>query len=873
MPPMPEVMNALLWWLILSAIGVAAFPIAQILFRFLPDRGYAFSRPLGLLLMLYAFWLLGTAHLVPNNTLGAVIVLLILAAVSGRIASRNRRGLQAYLRRNWGFILAVEAVWAGTFVLWGLVRSHTAAIAHTEQPMDFAILNGILHSPHFPPHDPWSAGQSISYYYGGYLIAAMLTHLTGIASSVTYNLSLITTAAMAAAGVFGLAYSLILGISPKAHPAGAMMGGVLAVVMLLFMGNLEGALEFLRVNGLAGEGFFSWVGIDGLTEGGGATWYPTENWWWWRATRVINTFVNGQGIDYTITEFPAFSFLLGDMHPHVMALPFGLLALGLSLNVLRSRSSLGLGWLQRHPWEGLVLAVLFGSLGFINTWDLPTFMAVLLGALLLRTALARSRGDNASYISALGLWAVLLIGAVMLYALFYLGLGTQANGALPVRRVMTRPIHFLIVLGPLLLPNLILLSVIAWRTLRSGTARPKVSSPRPDLAVPGAVALADQDASPAAGMPVDARPRVGALWLLALPLAPFLLWAAVELFLGATGDTRLLGASHPASLGASFLAVGTRFWHILPLVVITSLALGVMARAQAKRLLPTLPPAEVLPLVALTEVRRRPAPDIPTQNTSVLFALLLILAAFGLAMGAELFRIADFFDNRMNTVFKFYYQIWMLLTVAGAAGLFWVFGSGTLPRMPRVARTTVAGAASLAVAGLLAGLAFLPPAVLEKTGNLSRAATLDGLAEVRQNDQAEYEAVRWLLEHSRPGDVLIEGVPVNGDQPAGDYDAGAGRMAQRTGLPTVLGWPGHEHQWRGGSYEPMSLRFRNVETVFRTGSPEEINRVLDTYRVRYVIVGEPERRHYGTGVASRFDGVAGVAFQSGGVLILERSAR
>ena len=122
----------------------------------------------------------------------------------------------------------------------------------------------------------------------------------------------------------------------------ALLFGAFGAFLLLFVGNLVGALEFLRANDLGSAGFWRWIGVDGLTaSSAGSTWYPSEHYWWFRDTRVINTFVGGQGVDYTITEFPFFSFLLGDLHPHVMSLPFVLLALGLSYNVLRSPVALG----------------------------------------------------------------------------------------------------------------------------------------------------------------------------------------------------------------------------------------------------------------------------------------------------------------------------------------------------------------------------------------------------------------------------------------------------------------------------------------------------------------------------------------------------
>ena len=70
--------------------------------------------------------------------------------------------------------------------------------------MDFAFLNASTRAAYFPPEDPWLQGHGISYYYFGYLIMGMLTKLTGIHSSIAYNLSLALIPAMAAAGAFGL---------------------------------------------------------------------------------------------------------------------------------------------------------------------------------------------------------------------------------------------------------------------------------------------------------------------------------------------------------------------------------------------------------------------------------------------------------------------------------------------------------------------------------------------------------------------------------------------------------------------------------------------------------------------------------------------
>ena len=61
---------------------------------------------------------------------------------------------------------------------------------------------------------------------------------------------------------------------------------------------------------------------------------PERFFWWWRASRVItDRDLLGNAVE-VIDEFPFFSFLLGDMHPHVLGLPFVLLAVGLALALL-----------------------------------------------------------------------------------------------------------------------------------------------------------------------------------------------------------------------------------------------------------------------------------------------------------------------------------------------------------------------------------------------------------------------------------------------------------------------------------------------------------------------------------------------------------
>jgi uncharacterized membrane protein len=90
----------------------------------------------------------------------------------------------------------------------------------------------------------------------------------------------------------------------------------------------------------------------------------------------------------------------------------------------------------------------------------------------------------------------------------------------------------------------------------------------------------------------------------------------------------------------------------------------------------------------------------------------------------------------------------------------------------------------------------------------------------------------------------------------------------------VLGWPGHESQWRGGSTE-MGSRENDIRTLYCTRSWDEAKAILDRYLIRYVFVGDLERTSYnldtcGTGLfQAKFDSNMKTAFQQGNVTIYE----
>ena len=258
-------------------------------------------------------------------------------------------------------MLVYEGLFLAVFALWAVFKAYNPEIAYTEKPMEVAFLNAILRSDRFPPLDPWLSGFSISYYYFGYLLVALLTRLSGVPSSIAYNLAVPLLMALTVTGAF----SVVLQPGRRVQPASDARRRAAPSRGRTWRWRAwaPSSWRSWATGGPAGAAARQGPGQRRLLEVAGhqgpgrgapqyATWYPSDGgWWWWRASRVINDTVLGVHREI-IDEFPYFSFMLADLHPHVLALPFTLLALALALNLLRSPAepadALPLGW---HGWR------------------------------------------------------------------------------------------------------------------------------------------------------------------------------------------------------------------------------------------------------------------------------------------------------------------------------------------------------------------------------------------------------------------------------------------------------------------------------------------------------------------------------------------
>ncbi|HEY85205.1 MAG TPA: hypothetical protein G4N96_08870, partial [Chloroflexi bacterium] len=235
------------------------------------------------------------------------------------------------------------------------------------------------------------------------------------------------------------------------------------------------------------------------------------------------------------------------------------------------------------------------------------------------------------------------------------------------------------------------------------------------------------------------------------------------------------------------------------------------------------------------------------------FVLILLLMGLLLPLSVEFAFLRDLFNNRMNTVFKFYFQAWILLALASAFGVYYV--NQALRGVGRAVWQV------LVAVMVLGGLVYPVLAIPNKANNFQAKPTLDGIAWVANQHPDDYAAIQWLRQNAPPDAIILE-------RPGKSYRYHS-RMSALTGRPTLLGWDFHEAQWRG-NYDEQSLRQPDIEMLYNGLDPATTLTLLDKYAITYVIVGPLEKEIYSLKGLLKFEQFLDVAFERGNVTIYRR---
>ncbi len=841
----------LVWWVLMQALGWLALPIAMRIFRWLPDRGYSFSKALGLLLTSYFLWV-GASTTLLNNDLGGILFsAVLLVALSAWFYLRCKGSiipdLRSFLREKYKLVITVEAVFTVALVGWAIFRAYVPykiEPAGGEKFMETAFQNAILHSEHFPPLDPWLSGFAISYYYYGYVMLSMLTQLSSAVSGVAFDLYDSLLFALTMVGAFGVVYNLVAYSlharrkqgDPDAPSRPPLVAGILGGVLVTLMGNLEGLLESLHARGVLPASFWNWIDIPGApalaADKVPGSWYPGDIYlWWWRASRVLadKNFVGQNMGVQPIDEFPAFSFILGDNHPHVLALPFVLLAIGLALNIFIRQvqkaqfdpdpgeephpASTRAWWnpvafALDHDWLLFVFsALILGSLGFLNTWDLPIYLAVVVLAYGLAQAMVQGHLSWAivARSAVLGLGLGLLSG--VLYIFFYFSFSSQASGILPYVFPPTRLPQYLVMFGTFIFLLTCFLAISLHKQAQRGEDWARLWK--------SAFTWWWRILLICIGL------FLAILLLIALVL--FVLNPAPDTPLGATLSMVLGGLSLKEAFATSLMDRLRDPWLMIALSALLALAVANVG--------------------SLLRQRHSPGESGTTATPAAInsdgFVYMLIFTGLALTLVVEFVYLRDSFGVRMNTVFKFYYQGWVMMGIASAYAIWWL-----LDRLERPLGRALFSIATIVL--IVLGLVYTVMAIPSRAGEFADAPNLDGASGIAQANPDDWAAIQWLDANAETGlpagtvPVILEApsVTVSDSYRGGSYTY-TGRISTFTGLPTLLGWASHEAQWRG-NYDEQSARAPIIATIYTTSNGQVMLDLLHQWDVSYVILGQTE---------------------------------
>lgn len=637
-------------------------------------------------------------------------------------------------------------------------------------------------------------------------------------------------------------------------------------------------------------------------------------WWWWPYSRVVKDLdLTGNSIGtQPIAEVPQFSFILSDNHPHVLSLPFTFLIIGLAISLALRRNAL-------QPWEVVLYGIICGGLIFANAWDAVYLLVVIAAEALrrlMRNGTGRLYGWN-KFVQVVTLQEdternILLAGPVFLGVLvFFIWQGIAAPNTFWLLSFLVQ----IIVAAAITIPATLIINWLMDDNDWAGVAR---------LAIwlilsfyvfylPWITSFASQANGffPNVVYPTRSQQfflQFGIFYLLIVPLIVIEVIQARRRLNWVTIMTivligLLLLFTVPV-LSALFInwqcpIVGEKWGQVERFAEWSCQArdsllggydsqssLTLAGNVVRRRLLAS--PSEILMLLIIGIVLTRFFPrqygwrehesDEPlnfSPNTGIV--LLLIAAGTMAALIPDFMYLRDNFSQRINTVFKLYYQAWVLLSVSAAYSVYLVlsgvkrlYSEAPPLQMPRFTlwRGSYAALTGIVlVAGLLYPYYGIQHRAVQNSGRETAricperfgaencppetALTLDGSSTLINGGRFwlispdEYEAMECLadLEPPKSDAVLVEAW-------GGAYTPELGRFSMFTGIPTLLGWDNHEHQWRGmpefvevyGGQQRQS----DIDAIYRLSAEQwqQVQQIFDRYGIDYVVVGMAERQRY-----------------------------
>lgn len=352
------------WWIVFLSIGFLFLPMSVNIFSTFTDKGFIFSKLVGLAVSSYIFWLLSYFKLLKITTVNCWYVTIVLGIITYAVflimpkTSNTFRNSMDKGIIPW--IVAGESIFLFSLCFWTYLRGFNSRIEGLEKFMDYGFVNSILRSEYVPPKDMWFAGGSINYYYFGQYVTAFLTRLSGLQTEISYNIMMAALFAFSMVLCFTIVSNMLKGHGIKTDIP-AITGGLIASILVSLGGNLHS---------------FFYGFLSKFSKEGDKYWFPD-------ATRYIG--YKPPTSDKTIHEFPIYSFVVSDLHAHVINMIFVLTLLGLLLAIFRKlQGRVDENCKFRNLFEELFFPEILLTGLFIcifqmsNYWDFPIYLTVTL---------------------------------------------------------------------------------------------------------------------------------------------------------------------------------------------------------------------------------------------------------------------------------------------------------------------------------------------------------------------------------------------------------------------------------------------------------------------------------------------------------------
>ncbi|MAR34681.1 MAG: hypothetical protein CL714_04040 [Chloroflexi bacterium] len=741
-------------------LGFVSFVIFFKHLSILNDRGLFVSKIIGLIVLSSFLWLLTLFTPVPNLAYVWRIsyIIFVFIAILKLLNIAFRKEVINFIISKKMQILFFEFIFLSVFFFFVLLRMYDNNATGTEKPMDSMILNSVFNSYYTPPNDIWMSSNEVSYYYFGYWIFAGFYSIIFSDTNNLYNLSFALIPALSSTAALSFIFNFLY--SSKNYQLKFTKQMILTIItplFLVFSSNLYGFILLLEYIKIVPLSFLSWVH--------GEKYVPIKNfeylipqdfWWWWKSSRIINSFKNNESLDFTINEFPYFSFLLGDFHPHIISIPFFITTLLFFTSYFVGSKYIYLS--DRRPKISylftLLLILFIGSTGFINMWNLSFF--VLFTFILIYFHFYINKFQLKVFITSKFLVEIILIWliGILVFSNFYF-ITSDSNLSYPFisfNDITTRPIHMIyvwIIPFCIILPSLYFM-FNKYINIKSNPILIKTKSN---------------------------------LLLFFLFVITSTIWTVVNILISEQSLAQLL-----LSLMFFYVFFLPVFFLIYNLII----------------------------------------KNINKNDVLKLSYYLLLFTAFILLYLSELFYVKDIFNNRMNTIFKFHYQVWIVFSITSGITLKFLLQHNFKKITKYIFSVTI-------IILLTSNIYFVTTSYLTKIKESSNANPNLSSTNHLENNTNKYKLIRYLKQNSNHNDVLIE---TKGQSYTLDS-----QISSESRIPTILGWVGHQLQWRS-NHDEIFDRETDIDTFYMSNDSKEIINIINKYSITMIIIGPNEIQKY-----------------------------